>query len=670
MRIYSKLTIVFLAFIIIPVLFASYIVFYNSKNTIQKEVFSKLDVIAHQELVEIETFFSERKSDLLVLEYQDIYKTTLFVLDRFSQDRLNPSYIEAKKQIDQRLATFQSTYKYVDIILTNMEGKIIYNFNSGHESQIGAYVFDNNDAILKAKTGLYIEDIHKAPHKEHPYVLCLSGPVYADAAKVIGLIHLELDMDVVYKFINDNPGIGQSWETLLVKREPNNKIVFISPLKYEPGAVLTKVININNKVALPAQKSVTAVNGSGFSIDYRGKKVLAAWRSIPLLGWGMITKIDSEEALSSIEKLKELLIIIILITIFSAALAIFSIAKSISDPIQELRRGAEIIGRGNLDYKVGIDENDEVGQLSRAFDIMTENLKRTTTSIDNLDNEVTERKKAEKKLNQALKESFKSREILSSMLDDNNQIREKLEDGFKKLRETQFQLIQSEKMEALGRIAAGVAHEVKNPLGIILQGINYFEAALLPEAKDNRQMLEMMKDSVKRADSIVRALLDFSRYQELKTEPQDINSIIEASINLVRYELKLNSIESVCELEEDLPNMLLDKIKMEQVFINLFNNAADAMPKGGKLHVRSYLSKEKNIIVEVEDNGVGMDEDILSKIFDPFFTTKNRTQGTGLGLSIVKSIIEMHEAMIYVESKKGQGTKLTIVLKIPQKGSG
>ena len=287
-----------------------------------------------------------------------------------------------------------------------------------------------------------------------------------------------------------------------------------------------------------------------------------------------------------------------------------------------------------------------------------------------------------KKLDDALKDSLQSRDILVSMLADNNQIRERLEKSLEELKEAQAQLIHSEKMEAVGRMASGVAHEVKNPLGIILQGINYFEGTLPPEAKDNREMLQMMKNSVKRADSIVRALLDFSRTEELKIEEQEINTIIESSIDLVQHRLRFNSIESVCELGKDLPKVLMDRGKIEQVFVNLFNNAVDAMPKGGKLYVRSYLSElkttvdkigarkedifrlgEEVIIVEIEDTGMGIDEDIMKKVFDPFFTTKNRTEGTGLGLSIAKSLIEMHKSLINVESRKGKGTKFTIIFK-------
>jgi PAS domain S-box-containing protein len=301
--------------------------------------------------------------------------------------------------------------------------------------------------------------------------------------------------------------------------------------------------------------------------------------------------------------------------------------------------------------------------------------------------DLTERKKVEEELNKSLKKEVKTHEVLTSMLADNNEIRKKLENSIEKLNEAQAQLIHAEKMEAVGRMASGVAHEVKNPLGIILQGINYFEGKLPLEDRDNREKLQMMKNSVKRADNIVRGLLDFARVQELNIEPQDINAVIESSVNLVQHSLKINSIELVRELEKGLPKVLMDRGKIEQVFVNLFSNAVYAMPDGGKLFVRSYLKElrepknkignregdifrlgEEAIIVEIEDTGVGMDEYIISKIFDPFFTTKNRTEGTGLGLSVSKSIIDMHNGLIEVESAKGNGAKFTIIFKISEAG--
>lgn len=254
-------------------------------------------------------------------------------------------------------------------------------------------------------------------------------------------------------------------------------------------------------------------------------------------------------------------------------------------------------------------------------------------------------------------------------------------------KKTQQQLIHAEKMEAVGRMAAGVAHEVKNPLAIILQGINYFETRASAAESQYCQMLQMMKNSVKRADDIVRQLLDFSRAQEFQFVPQEINPLIENSLKLAMHNLKLHNIEVSSDLENNLPKILLDKDKLEQVFVNLLNNAVDAMPEGGRICVRSYLSQiteaqdkvgkrrsdyfhigEKVLAVEISDTGKGIEEEAMNKIFDPFFTTKKRGEGTGLGLPVSKSIIDMHKGLIDVQSKKGEGAKFTIIFGLPEGG--
>ncbi|MFA5144325.1 MAG: PAS domain S-box protein [Candidatus Omnitrophota bacterium] len=314
------------------------------------------------------------------------------------------------------------------------------------------------------------------------------------------------------------------------------------------------------------------------------------------------------------------------------------------------------------------------------------NDKREIVGTAGIARDITERAKEGKRLVEVLEAERKTREVITSMLEDNNQVREKLENSLEKLKEAQTNLVHAEKMEAVGRMASGIAHEVKNPLGIILQGINYLEGVSPSVGKEIYEVLQMMKDGVKRADGIVRALLDFSRSQEFETKPQDINSIIESSVGLVQYRIKGSGVEVVRELSNGLPKAYVDAGRIGQVFINLLNNAVDAMPKGGKLYVRSYLSKlkisgngvggregdifrlgEEAIVVEMEDTGAGIDEAIINKIFDPFFTTKDRTEGTGLGLSIARSIIDIHRGLISVKSKKGEGTKFTIIFKIPER---
>ncbi len=263
-----------------------------------------------------------------------------------------------------------------------------------------------------------------------------------------------------------------------------------------------------------------------------------------------------------------------------------------------------------------------------------------------------------------------------------------MEKAYKNLKEMQDMLIQAEKMNAVGRLASGIAHEVKNPLGIIRQGADYLEGKLSSSPEKNvSEILGIIKDNIKRADNIVNTLVDFSRASKLEKKPEDINSILESSLILIQHRAMLEDIRIIRELGRNLPNVSVDKSKMEQVFINIFLNAIQAMPRGGNLFLRTYqarLSEPKNsaarrgedyffagenvLIVEIEDTGTGIPEENLKKIFDPFFTTKEPGQGTGLGLSVTENILNMHKGLIEIESKEGKGTKVIITLKISDGG--
>ncbi len=260
-----------------------------------------------------------------------------------------------------------------------------------------------------------------------------------------------------------------------------------------------------------------------------------------------------------------------------------------------------------------------------------------------------------------------------------------LQEAYAKLKETQSHLIQAGKMEAIGRMASGVAHEVKNPLGIVLQSVNYLESELPQMEERYVEILRIIKDNIKRADNIIRALVDFSRATELKLKPEDINVILQDSLALIKHRVKLESITVIKELEEGLPKILADRGKMEQVFVNIFLNSIYAMPNGGKLFIRTYSTQlnkikfrvgrrkrdgdyfepgERAVVVEIEDTGSGIPKERLQKVFDPFFTTKGIGEGAGLGLTVTRNIIDLHKGIINIESEEGKGTSVIITLKV------
>jgi two-component system NtrC family sensor kinase len=234
----------------------------------------------------------------------------------------------------------------------------------------------------------------------------------------------------------------------------------------------------------------------------------------------------------------------------------------------------------------------------------------------------------------------------------------------KELKETHLKLLHSEKMASLGKLAAGVAHEINNPLG----GILIFANMLLEETpKDDPKGgdLAQIVEQTLRCKEIVKELLEFSRQTKHRWIPWDLNQSIEQTVSLLGKQALFHNIHLVKELDPQLPQIVADPGQLNQVIINLMTNAADAMKGTGTLTLRTYkMPSEEKVGLEVIDTGWGIPSENLTRIFDPFFTTKEVGKGTGLGLSTVYGIIHEHGGTVEVRSRVGQGTVFTIRLPI------
>jgi signal transduction histidine kinase len=242
------------------------------------------------------------------------------------------------------------------------------------------------------------------------------------------------------------------------------------------------------------------------------------------------------------------------------------------------------------------------------------------------------------------------------------------------LRAAHLQLIQSEKLDSIGRIAAGVAHEVKNPLMIILTGAKILSKRLSPEDESTRAVLTDMVEAVERADKIISGLLSYARDGEVDLKRHDLNTVLEKSLRLVKHEVDKRRTRIVVALEPALLPVMLDAFKMQQVFVNVITNSLHAMEQDGEIHIRTAIEQvstaprgvEQMATVCVEDTGPGIPAEHLDKVFDPFFTTKPAGSGTGLGLSVCRQIIEMHGGTIDIGNRERGGARVTVRLHIPQ----
>ena len=266
---------------------------------------------------------------------------------------------------------------------------------------------------------------------------------------------------------------------------------------------------------------------------------------------------------------------------------------------------------------------------------------------------------------------------------ERDKLNERLERATVELKTAQMLLIQVEKLDSLGRIAAGVAHEVKNPLGILQMGVDYFTRKKDTLSATAETVLTNMQEAITRADRIIREMVDFSRSDEFETKPCCVNDLVERSLRMVDHEVIKRNVQLRMELTRPIPTVQADQGKIQQVLINILMNAMQAMPNGETLKVRTHWAKieeaQRNeglremtqlrqgddvVVIEVRDHGPGVSPENINRIFEPFFTTKATGEGTGLGLSVARKIIELHRGSLQVQNViNPTGLRVRIILK-------
>jgi len=320
--------------------------------------------------------------------------------------------------------------------------------------------------------------------------------------------------------------------------------------------------------------------------------------------------------------------------VFLLVILNFSTTRIIK-PLQRMVVATQEIARGELSHKVEVKTKDEIGTLADSFNQMTEKLKAA---------------------NEELIEWGKTLE-------------KKVEERTKELTEMQAHLIQSEKLASLGKLAAGIAHEINNPLG----GILIYSHLLLEETKKNNPHYENLKKIVKettRCKDIVKGLLEFARPKEPEMTLTAINEIVDKSLALIERQALFQNITIKKIYSPSLPRIVADGAQLQQVFMNIIVNAAEAMDGKGTLTIRTSLDGSANYInIDITDTGHGIKEEDKKRLFEPFFSTKEVGKGTGLGLAISYGIVQKHQGSIEVQSQFGKGSTFTVKLPVKRETS-
>ncbi len=335
----------------------------------------------------------------------------------------------------------------------------------------------------------------------------------------------------------------------------------------------------------------------------------------PRLGYLVLS--SYEKPLQTLRATQQMILLVGFLAILFGTAVVWFLVRKITAPLRELRTVAEAVGRGDFTQRVAVHSRDECGELATAFNQMTENIEQSQAQ---------------------LKQTVET------------------------LKSTQAQLIQTEKLSAVGEFVAGVAHELNNPLAAVMGFSEMLKDADVGEP--HRRHLGMIFKSAQRCSKIVQSLLSFARRDQPERKPVSVNKLIEDVLEVVAYPLRTSNVNVITHLSATLPLALADGHQIQQVVLNLINNARQAIEAnqpGGRITITTQAD-EKTIRISVQDNGPGISPENLKRIFDPFFTTKEPGKGTGLGLSLCYGLIKEHGGNITPTSAPGEGATFTIEL--------
>ena len=488
-------------------------------------------------------------------------------------------------------------------LLRASDGLILASTDETHEG----WYREREAYFLEGKNGTHVQNVYYSLILEEPS-MTIGTPVLDRQDRLVGVLATRVDLAEMSDITQQGRTADTSHEGYLV----NKFNFFVTGSRFEPGNPLQKAVYTQGVEDCLEHKSAVALYD-----DYRGVPVIGAYRWVPGLEMCILTEVDQAEAFRPTLALRNTILGAAMVVGLIVAMLAVAFAQSVIQPLEQLVKGAETIGRGELDHRIQVTSSDEIGQLAGAFNGMAANLQ-----------------------------------------------------------DAQERLVRSEKLAVLGQLAGSVAHELRNPLGVIFNAVYYLKSVALfpgqpadddPQDEILREYLEMITGEVRKSEKIISDLLDFSRTKIADSEMIQISILLESIFD--RHPPP-EGVETGVEIADGLPPAYVDPAQIDMVLGNLITNAYQAMPDGGRVSIRADMpsaderdaSPEHSIRIRVSDTGTGISPQNLEKIFEALYTTKAR--GIGLGLALSRDLLEANSGSIQVESQEGKGSTFTVWLPV------
>jgi signal transduction histidine kinase len=610
--------------------------------------------------------------------------------------------------------------------------------------------------FIHGRMDVYVQDVYYDVSSGTP-MMTISAPIRSADGRLLGVLAGHMNLGRMNEIITRSSTLHLTQDSFLV----NTSHLIVTLPRFLPDATLLQRGVYTDAV----NRCLGRATGVVAKDDYRGVPALIAYRWLPERKLCLIVKIDQAEAYQPVRSFGFTLLLIAVLGLLAASAVALILARSITQPVYQLIRGAREIGNGNLDYRIQLIARDELGQLARAFNQMTADLQNITASRDELTNEINDRKMAKAALLEsearyrglfenmtegyayckmifangeaidwiylAVNEAFETLTGLRGVIgkpvsevipgirdsdlelfniyarvaltghpekfeiyvdalkmwfsvsaycparehfvavfdvitqrkqaeqlqrDDSTRLEKEVDERTSELRQAQEKLVRQERLAVLGQLAGSVAHELRNPLGVMLNAVYYLKMILRDPHPVTQEYLELLESEVRISERIVSDLLNFSR---IKTATKEIVGITELTRSVLEKQPGPPDVLVSTDIATDMTHVFVDPQQIEQVLDNLVLNAFQAMPNGGKLEIHAACEASQAVIT-IADTGCGIPKENMSKIFEPLFTTK--AYGIGLGLPLSKELVEINGGRITADSEPGKGATFTLYL--------
>ncbi|GKT09951.1 ATP-binding protein [Desulforhabdus sp. TSK] len=596
--------------VVIPIGIMGYESYILARKTLTTLAFQHMATIAESKANHLDSWLQERLDDVEILARLPVIREAC---RRYHESKASPSESPAILLKDTLALIEGTSPSYENIYILLPSGRVL---SSTHPDLVGTPGSQEQEVIerLRSSDKPVLGPVYQHPEKEGWHVQLaakINGPDNRTLAFIVAVLDLSRTVDPI---MVERIGLGETGETYLVDKD--GRIISESRFLDWDETAEQSFDTHGIRSALQERK------GTAVYDNYVGREVLGSYAWMPRYQWGILAEMETSEIMWPLAWIKTIGICTSGLVGIVCLLMAFAVSRRVSMPIVQVADAAERMAEGDLQQKIPFSSKDEVGRLAASFNTMAQRLGESIASLHRKE--------------------------------------ESLQKAYDELIAAQEQLLRSERMAAIGELVASVAHEMRSPLSSIRLNLQIIGRALGKETVLHEHY-EIAFDQVVQMERMFSELLNYSKPLEIQKKDVSVPTLVDRCLQELEGELGGKHVQVEQQLPPDLPPIIGDPDKIEQVLINVLKNALEASPEGGQIRVSAAIEESPSgagLTLVVADRGVGISPRNLKIVFKPFFTT--RTKGTGLGLAIVKKIMEAHRGSISVESEEGKGTSVRL----------